>query len=223
MDDDPGKKTPAIQIVGTARDSKYESLREETYPQAFFPASQIPEAADEENFELRAEGSRSALLSSVQDVVRQVNKSISLDFHSLAAQVDDSLVQDRLLATLSTFFGGLALLLAMIGLYGALSYLVTMRRAEFGVRMALGAKPASILRLVMQDVAVVLGGGVAAGALTSLLTVRFLEKMLFGLTAHDPVTMVAAIGLLSSAAFLAGYLPARRAMRVDPMVALRYE
>ena len=223
MDDDPGKKTPAIQIVGIARDSKYESLREETYSQAFFPASQIPEAVDEENFELRARGSRSALLSSVQDVVRQVNKGISLDFHSLAAQVDDSLVQDRLLATLSSFFGGLALLLAMIGLYGALSYLVTMRRAEFGVRMALGAKPASILRLVMKDVAVVLGGGVAAGALTSLLTVRFLKKMLFALTAHDPVTMVAAIGLLSSAAFLAGYLPARRAMRVDPMVALRYE
>jgi ABC-type antimicrobial peptide transport system permease subunit len=146
-----------------------------------------------------------------------------LDFHSLAAQVDDSLVQDRLLATLSTFFGGLALLLAMIGLYGALSYLVTMRRAEFGVRMALGAKPISILSLVMKDVAVVLGGGVTAGALTSLLTVRFLQKMLFGLTARDPIALVAAIGLLSSAAFLAGYLPARRAMRVDPIVALRYE
>jgi len=222
-DDSPGKKAPAIQIVGIVRDSKYESLREESYSQAFFPASQIPEAADAENFELRAERIPSDLISAIQDASRQVNKGISLDFHSLAAQVDDSLVQDRLLATLSTFFGGLALLLAMIGLYGALSYLVTMRRAEFGVRMALGAKPASILSLVMKDVAVVLGGGVIAGALISLLTVRFLQKMLFGLTAHDPVTMVAAIGLLSAAAFLAGYLPARRAMRVDPMVALRYE
>ena len=219
----PGTKAPAIQIVGIVRDSKYESLREETYSQAFFPASQIPEAADAENFELRAERLPSALLSSVQDGVRQVNKGISLDFHSLAAQVDDSLVQDRLLATLSSFFGSLALLLAMIGLYGALSYLVTVRRAEFGVRMALGAKPAAILSLVMKDVAVVLGGGVAVGALTSWLTVRFLQKMLFGLTAHDPITMVAAIALLSAAAFLAGYLPARRAMRVDPMVALRYE
>jgi putative ABC transport system permease protein len=223
IDDSPGKQAPAIQIVGIARDSKYESLREETYSQAFFPASQIPEAADAENFELRAERSPSALISSVQDAVRQVNKGISLDFHSLAAQVDDSLVQDRLLATLSTFFGGLALLLAMIGLYGAFSYLATMRRAEFGVRMALGAKPISILSLVMKDVAVVLGGGVTAGALTSLLTVRFLQKMLFGLTARDPIALVAAIGLLCSAAFLAGYLPARRAMRVDPIVALRYE
>src|SRR2546429_3030292 len=117
----------------------------------------------------------------------------------------------------------LALLLAMIGLYGALGYLVTMRRAEFGVRMALGARPASILSLVMKDVAVVLGSGVTAGAFTSLLTVGFLQKMLFGLTARDPLTMVAAIGLLSAAGFLAGYLPARRAMRVDPMAALRYE
>ncbi|HKW32144.1 MAG TPA: ABC transporter permease [Candidatus Acidoferrum sp.] len=223
IDDSPNKRGPAIQIVGVVRNSTYESLREESYSQAFFPASQIPEATDAENFELRAERSPSALISSVQDVVLQMNKGISLDFHSLAAQVDDSLVQDRLLATLSTFFGGLALLLAMIGLYGALSYLVTMRRSEFGVRMALGAKPASILSLVMKDVAVVLGGGLTAGAFASLFIVQFLQKMLFGLTGHDPITMVAAIGLLSVAAFLAAYLPARRAMRVDPMVALRYE
>ncbi len=221
--DSPTKKAPAIQIVGIVRDSKYQSLREETYSQAFFPVSQIPEAAAAQNFELRARRSPSALITAVQDAVRQVNKGISLDFHSLAAQLDDSLVQDRLLATLSTFFGGLALLLTMIGLYGAFGYLVTMRRAEFGVRMALGAEPASILSLVMKDVAVVLGGGVTAGAFTALLTVQFLQKMLFGLPAHDPITMVAAIGLLSAAAFLAGYWPARRAMRVDPMVALRYE
>jgi len=221
--DSPARNRPAIQIVGIVRDAKYESLREETYSQAFFPASQIPEAADAENFELRVERSPSALTFLVEDAVRQVNKGISLDFHSLAAQVDDSLVQDRLLATLSTLFGGLALLLAMIGLYGALGYLVTMRRAEFGVRMALGAKPTAILSLVMKDVAVVLGVGLTAGASTSLLTVRFLEKMLFGLTGRDPITILAAIGLLSAAALLAAYLPARRAMRVDPMVALRYE
>jgi len=222
-DDSPGKKAPDIQIVGIVRDSKYESLREDAYSQAFFPASQIPKAADTENFELRVERYPFGFISAVQDTVRQLNKGISLDFRSLETQVNDSLVQDRLLATLSTFFGGLALLLAMIGLYGALSYLVTIRRAEFGVRIALGAGPASILSLVMKDVAVVLGGGVAAGAFTSLLTVRLLQKMLFGLTAYDPTTMLAAVGLLSAVALLSGYLPARRAMRVDPMVALRYE
>jgi putative ABC transport system permease protein len=146
-----------------------------------------------------------------------------LEFHSLAEQVDDSLVQERLLATLSVFFGGLALLLAMIGLYGALSYLVTLRRAEFGLRLALGAMPGSILSLVMKDVAVVVSGGLAGGALLSFLTVRVLQKLLFGLSPHDPLTIGIAIGLLAAVALLAGYLPARRAMRVDPMVALRYE
>lgn len=152
-----------------------------------------------------------------------VNKEIPLEFHTLRQQVDDSLVQERLLATLSGFFGGLALLLAMIGLYGALSYLVTLRRREFGIRMALGALPQSILGLVMRDLAVVLIGGVGAGAGLSFLTVRLLQKMLFGLSPHDPATIAAAIGLLSAVALLAGYLPARRAMRVDPIVALRYE
>src|SRR5262249_39997013 len=151
------------------------------------------------------------------------NKSIPLDFMTLAQQVDDSLVQERLLATLSAFFGVLALLLAAIGLYGALSYLVTQRRIEFGIRMALGAKPVSILRLVMRDVLLVLGVGVAAGVTISLLTVGILQKLLFGLAPYDPTTLIAAIALLAVVAFVAGYLPARRAMRSDPMTALRYE
>ena len=134
--------------------------------------SRFPSA---ENFELRTEKRPSALISLVQDAVAGVDKSISLDFHSLAEQVDDSLVQERLLATLSGFFGGLALLLAMIGLYGALSYLVVQRRAEFGIRMALGAPQRSILALVMRDVAAVLAGGVAAGVGTSLAAVGLLR------------------------------------------------
>jgi len=152
-----------------------------------------------------------------------VNKAIPLEFHTLAEQVGDSLVQERLLATLSTFFGGLALLLAMIGLYGALSYLVTQRQAEFGIRMALGAPQTSILVLVMRDVVLVLAGGVTAGVCISLAAVGLLQKMLFGLAARDTVTLLASIGVLTAVAFLAGFLPARRAMRVDPMVALRYE
>jgi putative ABC transport system permease protein len=219
----PGLPEPVIQIVGIAKDSKYERLSEETSPTVFFPITQIPENDEEESFEIRSATPPTTLVSAVQESIALVNKEIPLEFHTLAKQVDDSLVQERLLATLSGFFGGLALLLAMIGLYGALSYLVALRRAEFGIRMALGAMPVSILRLVMKDVAAVLVGGVAAGVLLSFLTVALLQKMLFGLSPHDPITLAIAIGLLSAVALLAGYLPARRAMRVDPMVALRYE
>ncbi len=164
-----------------------------------------------------------ALASAVQEAVAGVSKAIPLEFTTLAQQVDDSLVQERLLATLSTFFGALALLLAMIGLYGALSYLVAQRQREFGIRMALGAPRDSILRLVMRDVVIVLSGGLAAGACISFAAVGILQKMLFGLAARDTMTLLASIVVLSAVAFFAGYLPARRAMRVDPMVALRYE
>jgi putative ABC transport system permease protein len=220
---DPGKPRPPVQIVGLAKDAKYESLREEAHATAYFPIAQIPEDAQEQVFELRTAVRPSALVPSVQEAVAIVSKAIPLEFHTLAEQVDDSLVQERLLATLSTFFGALALLLAMIGLYGALSYLVAERQPEFGIRMALGAPRGSLLRLVMRDVVIVLAGGLAAGACLALATVGMLEKMLFGLAPHDSCTFLAAMGVLSAVAVVAGYLPARRAMRVDPMVALRYE
>ncbi|MGB8477124.1 MAG: ABC transporter permease [Candidatus Acidiferrum sp.] len=220
---DPGKSAPPIQIVGMVKESKYESLREDNSATAYFPVAQVPEHAQEQAFEIRTAVRPFALIPAVQEAVASVSKAIPLDFTTLAQQVDDSLVQERLLATLSTFFGGLALLLAMIGLYGALSYLVTQRQAEFGIRMALGAPQKSILGLMMRDVVLVLVGGLAAGTCISLAVVGVLQKMLFGLAARDTVTLLASIGVLSTVAFLAGYLPARRAMRVDPMVALRYE
>jgi len=223
IQEDPGKPAPPIQIVGLVKDAKYESLREEAHSTAYFPVAQLPEDSEQQVFELRTAARPSTIIPSVQEAVAGVSKAIPLEFHTFAEQVDDSLVQERLLATLSTFFGALALLLAMIGLYGALSYLVAQRQPEFGIRMALGAPRGSILRLVMRDVVVVLAGGLAAGICLALITVGVLQKMLFGLAPHDTFTFIASIGVLSAVAVAAGYLPARRAMRIDPMAALRYE
>jgi predicted permease len=220
---DPGKPEPPIQIVGLAKDAKYESLREEAHATAYFPIAQVTEPVEEQVFELRTVMRPSVLGPAVQESVAGVSKAVPLDFGTLAEQVNDSLVQERLLATLSTFFGALALLLAMIGLYGALSYLVAQRQREFGIRIALGAPRDSILRLVMRDVLIVLAGGLTAGAALALATVGVLQKMLFGLAPHDTFTFLAAIGVLSAVAMVAGYMPARRATRVDPMAALRYE
>jgi predicted permease len=219
-----GKLAPPIQIVGLVKDSKYESLREETYPTAFFPITQqAPGHDDAENLELRTATPPSSLISAAQNAVAGVNKAISLEFHTLAGQVDDSLVEERLLALLSGFFGGLSLLLAMIGLYGTLSYLVTQRQMEFGVRMALGAQPGSILRLVMRDVIFVLIAGLATGIAISLAVARLVQNMLFGVAAHDTLTLTAAVLTLSAVALIAAYLPARRATKADPMAALRHE
>src|SRR5213076_2481951 len=151
-------------------DAKYESVREDTHPTAFFPDTQYPypERPKAEVFELHTAMRPSELLGPVQSAVGEVNKGISLEFHMFAEQVNDSMVQERLLALLSGFFGSLALLLAMVGLYGALSYLVTRRQAEFGVRMALGAGRSSIFAHVMRDLAFIVAAGVTAGVLISL-------------------------------------------------------
>ena len=219
-----GQFGPPIEVVGVVKDAKYQSIREDIHPTAFFPDVQLsPEFAEAENFELRTAVRPSALVSSIQAAVASVNKEIALEFDTLTDQVNHSMIRERLLAMLSSFFGALALLLAMIGLYGTLSYLVSQRQAEFGIRAALGAPPGSILLLVIRDVLAVLCGGMAAGVVISLATVRVLHDLLFGLPPRDAITLAAAASILSIVAFVAGYLPARRAMRVDPMVALRYE
>src|SRR5207244_4788244 len=218
-----GNPGPPVEVVGLVKDAKYWSVREDSDPTAFFPATQAPAIAmfEAETFELRTATPPSALMGPIQAAVAGVNKEIPLEFHTLAEQVSDTLVQERLLAVLSAFFGGLALLLAMIGLYGALSYMVTRRQTEFGIRMALGAEAGSIMRLVMWEVAVILTGGIVAGVLISLADKSVLEKILFGLGACNPETLAGAVALLSAVAAIAGCLPARRATRVDPMMTLR--
>ncbi len=216
------KLEPPVQVVGVVKDAKYLSIREEPIPTVFGPLSQAP-AGEVQNFEIRTAVPESAMTQTIQRAVASVNKDIPLEIHSLAAQVDDSMRSERVLASLAGFFGVLALLLAMIGLYGTLSYLGARRRVEFGIRMALGAQSRTILGLVMRDVAVLLAVGIAVGIGLSLAATRALGTLLFGLRPHDSATLALSAGLLAAVSVTASLLAARRATQVDPMVALRHE
>jgi predicted permease len=214
---------PPFLIVGVTGDAKYDTLREDAPPTAYFPLAQIEGTLERANFEIRTTTRASQLAKPVEATILDVNKSAAIQFTTLAQQVDDSLTQERLLATLSGFFGALALLLAMIGFYGVLAYVFLQRRKEIGIRMALGAQRGAILRLVMRDVAMLLLVGVAAGLAITWATTRFVQSLLFDLPARDVATFALSVALLAAVALVACWIPARRAMRVDPMVALRYE
>ncbi len=228
IEDEPGIITPPMQIVGVTRDAKYVTLREKTSATIYFPIAQLDathnhRSAETPTFEIRTASQPLSMARSVETAITGANKSISLRFNSLEDQVDDSLRKDQLLATLSGFFGGLALLLAMIGLYGVLAYMVTQRRKEIGIRMALGAGKGSILRLIMRDVSILLAVGVIVGVGISLWATHFMQKMLYELNPRDAKTIIFSVAVLSAVALLAGYLPARRAARLDPNVILRDE
>ena len=138
-------------------------------------------------------------------------------------EIDSATFQERLFARLSSFFGLLALVLACVGLYGMISYAVARRTNEFGIRMALGAEPHRILRMVLREGLTLLFLGIIIGVPAALAATRLIAAMLYGLKASDPTTILAAVGVMAVVAALAGYIPARRATRVDPMGALRYE
>jgi len=218
-----GQPGPPIEVVGIVRDAKYQSLREQIHPTVFFPATQAPDLLVADAFELRTAMRPTALISAVQAAVASVNSAIPLEFHTLEQQVSDSMVQERLLAQLSGFFGSLALMLALIGLYGTVSYLVAQRQREFGIRLALGAEPGSILRLIMRDVFAVVAVGLLAGIAMSLAATRLLQQLLFRIGPRDTVTLVVAVAALAVVALVASYLPAHRATKTNPMEALRHE
>jgi putative ABC transport system permease protein len=213
-----------VEIIGVVKDAKYEELRENIQPTAFVAATQNASPGESVTFELRvAEGAPTNAISAVTSAIAGVNHGISLRFTTLARQVDESLARERLLGTLSGFFGGLALLLAMVGLYGVMSYNVTRRRNEIGIRMALGAEQPRVLRMVLSEVARLIGIGLAIGLGVAIGTMRFIESFLYGVKARDPRTLVVAVFALALVAAVAGYLPARRASRLEPMNALREE
>jgi len=216
-------KQPLV-IIGVVQDSKYTSLSEDFQPEAYFPLSQIQQSVDEfTTFEIRTAMTPGALIPAVRDALASVNKLASLQFITLKQQADGSVLQQHLMAVLSGFFGALALLLTAIGLYGVMAYVVTLRTHEIGIRIALGAQQTSVLGLVMREAAIVVAAGTAAGLLSSIWITRLVKGLLFGLAARDPSTIALAIIALVAVALVACYIPARSAMRVDPMVSLRHE
>ena len=220
---DKDQLEPPVEIVGVVRDAKYRNLRDKGVPTIYQPMSQDPDLFTFSNFELRAEASAVDLIPTVKSAMAQFNPNVVLTFKTMTTQIDESLGRERLLATLSGFFGALALLLSAIGLYGVMSYSVARRRNEIGIRMALGAEQRRILTMVLRDVAVLLTVGLAAGIGAALFATRLLATFLYGVTAHDPGVIVISSVLLAIVAAAAGYLPARRASRLDPMTALREE
>jgi putative ABC transport system permease protein len=165
----------------------------------------------------------SAIVPGVKRAVAEVDRSITIDLTPLSVQLDASLTRDRLMATLSGFFGVVALLLATVGLYGTLSYSVARRRNEIGIRIALGAARSRVVRLVLGEVARMVIVGVVLGAVAALASTRLVRSLLYGLSASDPATVIVSVVILTVVAVAAGALPAWRAARVDPIAALREE
>ena len=211
-----------MEIVGIVRDAVSFSLREPPPPEVFVPYFQnLKDAAA--TIEVRAEGSLVQVSQSVRRTIRSRVPDAPFTMLTFTEQVERALVQERLVATLATFFGLLALGLAAVGLYGLMAYSVTRRTGEIGIRMALGAERHQVLWLVLRDALALVALGILLGLPAALATSTLVSKMLFGLTPTDPVTAAAAITLLMLVAIAAVILPARKASKVDPMVALRYE
>jgi len=217
------RKHPSI-IVGVARDSKYRSVDEEPRAMAYFPYTQGSGASPTLQVELRMKGDPLAALPTVERAIHAMDPNMPLEKPmSQAAVFADSYAQQRLFSRLAMFFGLLAGLLVGIGLYGTLSYRISRRSTEIGVRMALGARRWQVLRMVLRESLLIAAWGIALGIPLAMLTGHLMQSMLFGLEPYDRWTALASLAGVVAIGLTAGYLPARRAASVDPMQALRSE
>ncbi|HLY60367.1 MAG TPA: ABC transporter permease [Terriglobia bacterium] len=219
---DPGTKTP-MEVIGVVKDIKYTSLRDEIPVQAYISYLGSNQVGNMTVY-ARTSADPNQLMPTLRANVRALDSTLPVyGMRSTETQIDNSLTTERMIASLSTVFGFLATLLATIGLYGVMTYTVAQRRREIGIRMALGAERKNVIWLVMRDVLWLVAIGVGVGVPAALALTRMVQSQLYGLTAHDPLTLVMATIGLTMVACAAGYLPALRASRLDPMVALRYE
>jgi predicted permease len=219
---DPAAGTTEIEIVGVARDAKYTGLREVTPPTIYVPATQMPEGVA--NYSLRTAGNPASIFPAIRAAVSEIDPTLPvINLRTQEEQIARISSEELLFARLSGFFGFVALALACVGLYGLMSYLVLHRTGEIGLRMALGALPAHILRMILRESLVLVGFGIVVGFAAAYGSSRFIQSMLFGLSPTDPLTYGSVALILIVVAMLASLFPARRAARVEPMVALRSE
>ena len=212
-----------IEIVGVVRDIRSQQLREEAPRFVYVPYPQNEEFT-QLTFYVRAAGESGPLAASIRQAVGRLDQNLPVfDVRTMEAQVGESLFVERMVAALSVAFGALATVLAAIGLYGVMSYAVARRTREIGIRMALGAARGGVLWLVLKEVAILAAVGVAAGLGAAFSLTRRVESQLFGVAPADPLTLAGAVCLLLVVALLAGFVPARRATTIDPMLALRSE
>ena len=219
----PGEGETTYEIVGMARDAKFEDLRESALPVVYLASFQDAYPSSGRQFLIRSNLPPTNLSASINQGLREFNPGLDVNLQVFRSMVEESLLRERLMAKLSGSFGVLALVLASIGLYGLLSYGVTSRSKEIGIRMALGAGTRNVLSLILHEAVLLVLIGVAVGVPVVLYVSRFAKSLLFDLSPTDPVSLVIAGLVLMSVALVAGYLPARRATKVDPLVALRDE
>jgi putative ABC transport system permease protein len=220
---DRGEKRYDFQIVGVVRNTKYYDLREKFEPIAFYPEVQEEKPDTATQMMVRSDLELIAVINEVKAAIAQVDSGISVDFHPYDQQIKDGLLRERLLAMLSSFFGILAAVLATIGLYGVIGYIVARRTNEIGIRMALGASPRQILAMVVGEAGSLLIVGVMIGTVLAVAAGKSAATLLYGLKPYDPLTLVLAAAGLGAVAIAASLLPARRAAKLEPMVALRDE
>ena len=221
---DTGPSDLVLEIVGVARDTQDHDLRDKP-PRRFYVSYMQPiDGVTTVNFEIRAGSSPGQLFGPLRDVVQRFDPRLQvLSLKTAQALIDENIISERLTAKLSTFFGALAIVLAGIGLYGVMSYTVARRTSEIGVRMALGASQSAVSTMILREILGLVALGSIIGAIAALGLARFVESLMFGLKPHDPATVIGSVALLLLIGLLAGYLPARRASRIDPLVALRSE
>jgi hypothetical protein len=219
---DPSRQT--LQIVGIVNDVVIGNLRASaSLPVVFRPTLQEPQLARASDVSVRAGGERPVIAEAVRRTVTGLGHEYIRNIQTVDDEIDQSLLQERLLATLSSFCAALAVLLAFIGLYGLLAYAVARRTREIGVRMALGASQRTVIAMVVREGLVLTVIGVAIGIPCALAVGRLTANLLFGLTPSDPIVLAASAVFFIGVGLIAGLLPARRASAVDPMVALRSE